>query len=122
MRDATLIGDVGQRVTITPDPAELAARGITQQAIRDALQQNGLLVPAGTITEGDSTFAVQTGVTLGSVDDIAALPVLGATERSRRRAPRAGVASRAAAGPRPVTRRSRRRSPTWHPWSSPTTP
>ena len=81
VRDAALVGDVGQRVTITPNPTELAARGITQQAIRDALQQNGLLVPAGTITEGDSTFAVQTGVTLGSVDDIAALPVLGATEQ-----------------------------------------
>ncbi|MFD4421169.1 efflux RND transporter permease subunit [Agromyces sp. NPDC058484] len=78
VRDATLIGDVGQRVTITPDPAALAARGLTQQAIRQALAQNGLLVPAGTITEGDSTFAVQTGRVLGSVDDIAALPVLGA--------------------------------------------
>jgi multidrug efflux pump subunit AcrB len=81
VREATLVGDVGQRVTITPNPEELASRGITQQAIRDALQQNGLLVPAGTITEGDSTFAVQTGVTLGSVDEIAALPVLGATEQ-----------------------------------------
>ncbi|WP_159605889.1 efflux RND transporter permease subunit, partial [Agromyces humi] len=76
VREATLIGDVGQRVTITPNPEELAARGISQQAIRTALQQNGLLVPAGTITEGDSTFAVQTGVTLGSVEDIAGLPVL----------------------------------------------
>lgn len=90
VRDATLIGDVGQRVTITPDPAELAARGLSQQAIRDALQQNGLLVPAGTITEGDSTFAVQTGATLGSVAEIAALPVLGATEPS---APGAGAGS-----------------------------
>ncbi|GAA4372518.1 efflux RND transporter permease subunit [Agromyces bauzanensis] len=78
VRESTLVGDVGQRVTITPEPAELAARGLTQQAIRDALQQNGLLVPAGTITEGDSTFAVQAGVRLGSVDDIAGLPVLGA--------------------------------------------
>ena len=38
VREATLVGDVGQRVTITPDPAELAARGLTQQAIRDALE------------------------------------------------------------------------------------
>ncbi len=81
VRDATLVGEIGQRVTITPDPAKLAALGLTQQAIRDALQQNGLLVPAGEITEGDSTFAVQTGTRLGSVDDIAALPVLGATEQ-----------------------------------------
>lgn len=77
VREATLVGDVGQRVTITPNPTELAVRGLTQQAIRDALQQNGLLVPAGTITEGDSTFAVQTGTRIGSVDEIAALPVLG---------------------------------------------
>lgn len=76
VREATLVGDVGQRVTITPDPAALAARGLTQQAIRNALQQNGLLVPAGTITEDDTTFAVQTGQVLADVDDIAALPVL----------------------------------------------
>lgn len=76
VRDATLVGDVGQRVTITPDPAALASRGLTQQAIRDALQQNGLLVPAGTITEDDTTFAVQTGQVLADVDDIAALPLL----------------------------------------------
>ncbi|WP_082600454.1 efflux RND transporter permease subunit [Agromyces sp. Root81] len=83
VREASLVGEIGQRVTITPDPAKLAAYGITQQAIRDALQQNGLLVPAGTITEGDSTFAVQTGTRIGSVDEIAALPVLGATEQQQ---------------------------------------
>ncbi|GAA1757607.1 efflux RND transporter permease subunit [Agromyces humatus] len=81
VRDATLIGEIGQRVTITPDPVQLAAFGITQQAIRDALAQNGLLVPAGSITEGDSTFAVQTGARLGSVDEIAELPVVGATQQ-----------------------------------------
>ncbi|WP_308797424.1 efflux RND transporter permease subunit [Agromyces silvae] len=77
VREATLVGDVGQRVTITPDQTELALRGLTQAAIRDALQQNGLLVPAGTITEGDSTFSVQTGTRIGSVDEISALPLIG---------------------------------------------
>jgi HAE1 family hydrophobic/amphiphilic exporter-1 len=80
VREATLVGDVGQRVTITPNQTELAVRGLTQQAISDALQQNGLLVPAGTITEGESTFAVQTGTRIGSVDEISALPVLGGAE------------------------------------------
>ena len=56
-------------------------------------------MPAGTITEGDSTFAVQTGVTLGSVDEIAALPVLGATEQQPRRMPGRG-ADADGAGPR----------------------
>lgn len=80
VREATLVGDQGRRVVITPDPATLAQYGLTTQAIRDALAQNGVLLPAGEITEGDSTFAVQAGTRLGSVDDIAALPLIGATE------------------------------------------
>ncbi|GAA1055795.1 hypothetical protein GCM10017608_30330 [Agromyces luteolus] len=81
VRDATLVGDRGQRVVITPDVEELARYGLTTQAIRDALQQNGVLLPAGEITEGDSTFAVQAGTRLGSVDDVSALPLIGATEQ-----------------------------------------
>lgn len=81
VREATLVGDQGRRVVITPDPATLAQYGLTTQAIRDALAQNGVLLPAGQITEGDSTFAVQTGTRLGSVEDVAALPLIGATEQ-----------------------------------------
>lgn len=80
VREATLVGDQGRRVVITPDPAALAQYGLTTQAIRDALAQNGVLLPAGEITEGDSTFAVQAGTRLGSVEDVAALPLIGATE------------------------------------------
>ncbi|MFE5670764.1 efflux RND transporter permease subunit [Agromyces sp. NPDC056523] len=80
VRDAALVGDQGRRVVITPDPAQLATYGLTSQAIRDALQQSGVLLPAGEITEGDSTFAVQAGTRLGSVEDIAALPIIGGTQ------------------------------------------
>lgn len=81
VREATLVGDQGRRVVITPDPATLAQYGLSAQSIRDALAQNGVLLPAGQITEGDSTFAVQTGTRLGSVEDVAALPLIGATEQ-----------------------------------------
>jgi multidrug efflux pump subunit AcrB len=76
---AEIVGGVGQRVTITPDQAELAAAGYTQQAIRDALDQNGVLFPGGEITEDDETLTVQTGSKLGSVDEIAALPLVPST-------------------------------------------
>ena len=66
VRDAALVGDVGQRVSITPDAASLAARGLSAQAIREALAQNGSLLPAGSITEEDKTHSVQTGSKLGS--------------------------------------------------------
>ncbi|MEJ3403645.1 efflux RND transporter permease subunit [Rathayibacter sp. YIM 133350] len=76
VRDATLVGDVGQRVTITPDAAKLAARGLSASSIRDALQQNGVLIPAGTITQDDRNYSVQLGTKLTSVEDLSALPLI----------------------------------------------
>lgn len=73
---AQVVGGRGQRVTITPDPAALADRGFSQQAITDALDQNGVLFPGGTVTEGDQTLTVQTGAKLTSVEEVAALPLV----------------------------------------------
>ncbi|BDV29477.1 efflux RND transporter permease subunit [Microbacterium terricola] len=73
---AQIVGGVGQRVTITPDQDELAEAGYTQQAITDALDQNGVLFPGGEITEGDESLTVQTGAKITSVDEIAALPLV----------------------------------------------
>ncbi|GAB3807394.1 efflux RND transporter permease subunit [Humibacter antri] len=73
---AQLIGAVGQRVTITPDPAKLAADGATVQSIQTALQQSGVLIGAGSITADGKTLSVQAGSTLSSVDQIAALPLV----------------------------------------------
>jgi len=74
---AEIVGGVGQRITITPDVAKLAAAGESTQAIRDALDQNGTLFPGGDITENGETLTVQTGAKIGSVDEIAALPLVG---------------------------------------------
>ena len=73
---ASIIGGQGQRVTITPDQAKLAAAGFTQTAITDALDQNGVLFPGGSVTEGDQSLTVQTGAKLTSVDEIAGLPLV----------------------------------------------
>ncbi|SMG28895.1 efflux RND transporter permease subunit [Agreia pratensis] len=78
VRDAQLVGDIGQRVTITPDPAKLASAGLSTQAIRDAVKNNGLLIPAGSLTENDKTLSVQAGTKLTSVADIQGLPLGGA--------------------------------------------
>ncbi len=74
---AQIIGGVGQRITITPDVAALAALGESPQAISDALQQNGTLFPGGDITENGQTLTVQTGAKITSVDEIASLPLVG---------------------------------------------
>ncbi|HWS49747.1 MAG TPA: efflux RND transporter permease subunit, partial [Microbacterium sp.] len=74
---AQIVGGVGQRITITPDVAKLATAGESPQGIRDALQQNGTLFPGGDITEDGETLTVQTGAKITSVDEIAALPLVG---------------------------------------------
>ena len=74
---AEIVGGLGQRITITPDNAKLAAAGVSSQAIRDALDQNGTLFPGGDITEDGQTLTVQTGAKITSVDELAALPLVG---------------------------------------------
>ena len=75
--DASLLGSTTQRVVITPDPDELFARGLSNQSIRDALDDNGVLLPAGQITENDLTLTVQAGARVTTADEVAALPLLG---------------------------------------------
>ena len=79
VREASVAGAAGQRVTITPDQTALAAAGLTTADIGDALDANGTLLPGGTITEDGKTLSIQAGARLTSVDDVAALPLLGGT-------------------------------------------
>ncbi|MGN6271798.1 MAG: efflux RND transporter permease subunit [Protaetiibacter sp.] len=74
---ATVYGATGQRITITPDLAALAADGLSTQSIRDALKANGVLLAAGTIDDGDKTLTVQAGVKIASTDTLASLPLIG---------------------------------------------
>jgi HAE1 family hydrophobic/amphiphilic exporter-1 len=74
---AEIVGGVGQRISITPDVAQLAAVGTSTTAIGDALKQNGTLFPGGDITENGQTLTVQTGAKITSVQEIAALPLVG---------------------------------------------
>lgn len=74
---AEIVGGVGQRISITPDVAKLAAAGQSTSAINDALDQNGTLFPGGDITENGQTLTVQTGAKITSVEEIAALPLVG---------------------------------------------
>lgn len=77
--DADLLGAVTQRVTITPDNEKLFAAGVTTQDIRSALDDNGLLLPAGSITEDGKTLTVQAGDRVTSTDEISSLPLVGAS-------------------------------------------
>jgi len=75
VRAASVLGQVGQRVTITPAPSALAVTGTTTADITDAVKNNGVLIPAGTLTQDGQSYSVQAGAKLTSVDDIAGLPL-----------------------------------------------
>ncbi|TAJ49145.1 MAG: efflux RND transporter permease subunit [Herbiconiux sp.] len=75
VRAAQVLGQVGQRVTITPAPSALAVTGTTTSDITDAVKNNGVLIPAGTLTQDGQSYSVQAGAKLTSTDEIAALPL-----------------------------------------------
>ncbi|WP_439693751.1 efflux RND transporter permease subunit [Curtobacterium sp. SP.BCo] len=79
VREADVYGNPGRRVVITPDETALAGRGLGQTAISDALDDNGSLIPGGTITQDGTTLSVQTGQRIASIADIEALPLTGGT-------------------------------------------
>lgn len=74
-----LQGGTGQRIEILPDLDALAEHGISSQAIQQTLNANGLLLPAGTISEDGETLNVQAGARMSSAEDISALPILAAS-------------------------------------------
>ncbi|KAA6436372.1 efflux RND transporter permease subunit [Agrococcus sediminis] len=75
VRAVQLQGAPGQRITIAPDDAALAAAGLTRLDISEAIDEHGQLLPGGTVDDGDQTLSVQIGERLGSVDDVASLPL-----------------------------------------------
>ncbi|UYN82885.1 MAG: efflux RND transporter permease subunit [Microcella sp.] len=78
VREVAVFGAVGDRVTITPDDDELFTLGLSRADITDALDAYGVLLPAGTITEDGTTLSVLTGVRIEGIDELGALPLIGA--------------------------------------------
>jgi HAE1 family hydrophobic/amphiphilic exporter-1 len=78
VRDVTVTGASDPRVSITLDPGALAAAGLSAAAVTTVLQDNGIVLPAGTLTSGEQTLSVQAGSRLTSVADLQAVPLVAA--------------------------------------------
>nr|WP_194720263.1 efflux RND transporter permease subunit [Cellulosimicrobium arenosum] len=76
VRSATVSGVADTEVTIDLDVEALGAAGLSPADVTGVLQDNGAVVPAGTVTEGDTTLSVQVGSQITSVEDLAALPLI----------------------------------------------
>lgn len=79
VRDVTVTGTATRQITLAVDPVGLAAAGLTPSDVSSVLQQNGITLPAGTVTEGHTTWSVQAGTPITSVEQLAALPLTSTT-------------------------------------------
>ncbi len=76
VRQVQITGGPVDRVEVTVKD-EYAAHGITMATIKDALEENGRMVPAGTVdsADGKRTLSVQVGTTPTSLVDLGAVAV-----------------------------------------------
>lgn len=82
VRDVQVTGTQTQDVAITLEPAAAARAGVTAASISGALRSNGVSVPAGTLTTGGQSLAVQVGGPITDLDGLKGLYVAPNTKLS----------------------------------------
>ncbi|MER7003377.1 efflux RND transporter permease subunit [Dactylosporangium sp. NPDC000555] len=75
VRQVEVTGAATQHVLITLNPQKAFPAGVNAQSLTAALKSNGVSFPAGTLTEGDKSLAVQVGGTLATIDELKNLNV-----------------------------------------------
>ncbi|WP_462418134.1 efflux RND transporter permease subunit [Kytococcus sp. Marseille-QA3725] len=75
VREVQLSGVKDERVEITLDQQKAAAAGVTPETVATALKSNGVVVPGGSLSEGDQSLAVQVGATFTTVEELRELPL-----------------------------------------------
>ncbi|WP_433079414.1 efflux RND transporter permease subunit [Dactylosporangium sp. CA-052675] len=75
VRQVEVTGAEKQNVLITLNPQKAGPAGVNAQSLTAALKSNGVSFPAGTLTEGDKSLAVQVGGTLTTMDELKNLNV-----------------------------------------------
>lgn len=80
LANVELIGAPEQIIRISLDQARVAELGIDVSAIQEALEDNGLSVPIGTLTDGDTSLDVTVGQPITSIEELREIPVVAAQE------------------------------------------
>ncbi len=79
VRDVTVSGIKEKRVNLTLKNDVLAAAGLSQQSISQALTNNGFVIPAGSITDSEGAISIQVGKSVESIEDFKSLPLISST-------------------------------------------
>jgi len=75
VRSVQVSGHVSERVLVTLDPAKLSARSIDAAAVSGILRTAGVVVPAGTSSDGTRAMAIEVGQEGTSIERISAMPI-----------------------------------------------
>lgn len=103
VRNVAVSGVADQEVLVDLDVPALAAAGLSPAQVTTVLQDNGVVIPAGTVADGDTELSVQIGSPITTVDDLAGLPLAGPTGA----VVTLGDVATVEAGPAPATSYSR---------------
>ncbi|RPF20028.1 efflux RND transporter permease subunit [Myceligenerans xiligouense] len=76
VRGVEVSGVREDRIVITPDDDKLADAGLTADQLSTLLRDNGVVMPGGTLTEGDRTWSVELGTSLDDIAELRALPLI----------------------------------------------
>ena len=77
-----VIGAPDEIVRITPDEDKMTERGLTDNDITTALDDNGMSVPGGTVTDDDRSLDVVLGQSMSSLDDLESMVLMPADSGS----------------------------------------
>ncbi|WP_285107036.1 efflux RND transporter permease subunit [Promicromonospora sp. MEB111] len=97
VRDVTVTGTTERQVVIEPDDEKLAAAGLTAAQLSSLLQDNGTVMPVGSVTEDGRTSSVQVGTTVSTVEELEKLPIVPSAGSAGAGAGAAGAAGAGAA-------------------------
>ncbi len=76
VQDITIAGAKKKQITLDLRTSVLAANGLTQASITDALRANGFILPAGSITDTEGELQIEIGTNVNSLEDFENLPLV----------------------------------------------
>jgi HAE1 family hydrophobic/amphiphilic exporter-1 len=82
VREVAVSGITEKRVNLELKQSVLTANGLSQQNIVTALQSNGFVIPAGTLTDGSGNISVEVGTTVESLKAFKDLPLISSSTGS----------------------------------------
>jgi hydrophobic/amphiphilic exporter-1 (mainly G- bacteria), HAE1 family len=76
IQEITVAGGKKKQITLDLKTEVLAANGLSQTSITDALRANGFILPAGSITDAEGELQIEIGTNVNSLENFENLPLV----------------------------------------------